>query len=398
MNIFITFFIFFIYVNSIHAKMGEREDIKCSADNVVGGENGIGGTESIAGTENVGVMENFAVMENVAETGNGVGGAGNGVGGIELFGFMLNGKFDLTLEIEGFGKRLLGGDTSLKNYHRFIFLSRRERIFFFTAEVIDRWFYEFGANFRILSVKFGKILIPFGSDPLIHHSYGGLTGFDQELVPFIWSEHGFNLSLRAENKDTLIINEVYIVNAPKGTPDEVLLLTFTSSPDKLALGDRLTVGYRDFIFYLSLYWNQYSGRYNSILWGVDISFSPRQFISKLSFLSVSYGFLLADIQANPTKLGRYSHFGNYIRLAFALPSNFQLRLMSGRQLINDGTISYNIFPSGLLPLGSNKKALIKSILNFALMYRKKFFFSQLQYLIYLEDKKDKLRFMVGFEF
>ncbi len=346
MNIFITFFIFFIYVNSIHAKMGEREDIKCSADNVVGGENGIGGTESIAGTENVGVMENFAVMENVAETGNGVGGAGNGVGGIELFGFMLNGKFDLTLEIEGFG----------------------------------------------------KILIPFGSDPLIHHSYGGLTGFDQELVPFIWSEHGFNLSLRAENKDTLIINEVYIVNAPKGTPDEVLLLTFTSSPDKLALGDRLTVGYRDFIFYLSLYWNQYSGRYNSILWGVDISFSPRQFISKLSFLSVSYGFLLADIQANPTKLGRYSHFGNYIRLAFALPSNFQLRLMSGRQLINDGTISYNIFPSGLLPLGSNKKALIKSILNFALMYRKKFFFSQLQYLIYLEDKKDKLRFMVGFEF
>ena len=41
-----------------------------------------------------------------------------------------------------------------------------------------------------VSVKAGKLLVPFGAEPLFHQSYGGHAGFDQRVLPAVWAARG----------------------------------------------------------------------------------------------------------------------------------------------------------------------------------------------------------------
>ncbi|HEY0706016.1 MAG TPA: hypothetical protein VGG33_04430, partial [Polyangia bacterium] len=112
----------------------------------------------------------------------------------------LNGRFDLNLERRGFSGNPWedGAKTALQSHHHFLFLGRQsaDDPFVFTVELTSLAFYE--AALRLgprrgdtgLHVRAGKLLVPFGTEPLFHQSYGGHVGFDQRVLPPIWAAEG----------------------------------------------------------------------------------------------------------------------------------------------------------------------------------------------------------------
>lgn len=261
--------------------------------------------------------------------------SGKPASAIQLAGFTINGRFDLNYEKGAFsGEEIGDGESSLKNYHHFVFLSRkkREEPFSFTAEVVDLTFYEMAARFggkKDKQVRFGKIFLPFGADPLFHHSYGGVSGFDQKLVRFIWAELGAALShpIR-QSGDLRIDNELYLVSGYKGKEDSVLAISGAGDPGTPALGDRLRIGKGKYSLWASTYWDPYEGGNNLFMYGIDAAasygFIP---VSALENLSVKLGFIRADVESEP--LGNYYHFGDYLQLDCKLPSDLRARYRTG---------------------------------------------------------------------
>lgn len=318
--------------------------------------------------------------------------------GIEAFGLLINGKFDVSFELREFYGNPFQGKPSLTNYHHFIFISRRkaEDKFFFTAEVIERYFYEFGANFDRFALKFGKVLVPFGADPLFHHNYGGLTGFDQKFVPFVWSEHGGVFTahiLKNPEKKTILSNDLFLVNAPSGDPTKEFSIG-KGDPSKFAIGDRVRFGYSHLIVYGSVYWTQYSKNYDLFMWGGDVSlaygFLP---YSLLKNLAVKAGFAYINVEGDPVKIGNYFHFSDYLRIDYKLPLNFTFRFLVGTKTMLN--YKYPFYDKSTADTND------ETAYNFALVYNRNGFSLQVQYVIKVEAKEQKddfARIMVGFEF
>jgi len=253
--------------------------------------------------------------------------------GFQVAGFQVNGRFDLAYEVGAFA---VDGEGSPKNafnnYHHFLFLSRKkqgERLSF-SAEVIDLSFYELGIELTDhLQLRVGKVFVPFGGDPLFHHNYGGVSGVDQKLVPFIWAEYGVVLEANLlQSRMTSIDNEFYSVAGISGDESQVLKLNGASNPGTIALGDRLRIGTGAFAFSGSFYWNRYDVGQDLFLWGFDASagygFLPWPIANRLA---VKVGVIRSDIQSET--LGNYYHFGDYLQLDYRLPQSFGLRYRSG---------------------------------------------------------------------
>ncbi|GBD03238.1 hypothetical protein HRbin19_00519 [bacterium HR19] len=318
--------------------------------------------------------------------------------GFEAFGLLINGKFDVSFELREFYGDPFQGKPSLTNYHKFIFISRRkaEDKFFFTAEVIERYFYEFGARFEKVEIKFGKVLVPFGADPLFHHNYGGLTGFDQKFVPFVWSEHGGVFTshiLKKPDKKLILSNDFFLVNAPGGDPAKEFSLG-KADPSRFAVGDRVKFGYSHLIIYGSLYWTQYAKGYNFFMWGGDVSlaygFLPYSFLKNLSLKA---GFAYENVEGDPKKMGNYFHFSDYLRIDYKLPLNLTFRFLVGTKTMLN--YKYPFYDKDTADQND------ETAYNFALIYRRGGFFTQFQYVVKVEAKEQKddfARIMVGFEF
>ncbi len=254
----------------------------------------------------------------------------------EVAGFRINGRFDVYYELGGFSADGSGDPkSSIKNYHHFIFLSRnrQDEWFSLNVELIDQTFYEIGLKLSDrYQVRGGKIMVPFGADPLFHKSYGGVSGVDQELLPIVWAEHGAVFEANLYESDTFSIdNEAYVVSGIGGDADELLDLSRGSAPNTIAVGDRLRVGYGKFAGAASLYWSPYADDYNMLMWGFDLSagygFLPWRFIDRLG---VKVGFMRADIQGSTASgLGDYYHSGNYLQLDYRLPCSMGVRYRTG---------------------------------------------------------------------
>ena len=117
----------------------------------------------------------------------------------------LHGKFDFSYEHRDWKDQpFQKGRAAFQTYHHFLFLSRvADDPFGINVEFLTQAFYEFsgriapkGRNFDVL-FKAGKILVPFGNEPLFHRSYGGRSGFDQEIFPVIWAQPGIAGSVHA---------------------------------------------------------------------------------------------------------------------------------------------------------------------------------------------------------
>ena len=137
-------------------------------------------------------------------------------------GLMLNGRFDLAYERRGFSGSPLADDATnvLTSYHHFLFLSRESAAdpFGLSLEVLSLQFWE--AHFRWrpdrlpirVLVSGGKIFVPFGADPLMHQSYGGLAGFDQKILPVIWAQEGAAAHLTWQRRALAVTDDIYVVH------------------------------------------------------------------------------------------------------------------------------------------------------------------------------------------
>ncbi|GBD03571.1 hypothetical protein HRbin19_00863 [bacterium HR19] len=305
---------------------------------------------------------------------------------INYLGLIINAKFDVSLESRNFNFNPLEGKYSLVNYHHFLFISRRttEDNFFFSAEVIERVFYEFGVRFPRFSVKFGRVLVPFGADPLFHHNYGGLTGFDQKFVPFIWSELGgvFNSHILRTEK-ILLSNDFYVVNGPSGDPEKIMTIS-AGSPSNFAVGDRIKLGYSLLTAYASTYWVRYAPHYDLFMWGADFV-GAYGFIPFFKNLSLKLGFAYMNVVGNRQTVGNYYHYANYLRIDYKLPFNLFFRFIVGAKTFQN--YSYPFYDT------KTKDENDEFAFNFALMYRRGIFLSQIQYVKKLEGKEIKDDFM-----
>jgi hypothetical protein len=253
--------------------------------------------------------------------------------GIRLPGDLrLNGKFDLAYERVGYTDKIQDGNDSLRNYHRFIFLSYREREkpYFFTADIVDRNFYEFGARYRRgespwnFSARAGKVLVPFGAEPLFHNTYGGLSGFDQPVLPIIWAQHGLTVKAVYRWQGLSLSNDTYgIQGYTLSAPDAVLNLQADLSPAdnvKFGLGNRLGLSWGPIAAWYSTYFNDMSFGRRLFMQALDVSIWRLADVPVIRDFALGAGILRADVSGGVGDLGGpgddYYHFANYLELRY----------------------------------------------------------------------------------
>lgn len=261
---------------------------------------------------------------------DGSGASAHGKGLSLPFDFRLNGRFDLNYERRNFDTQpFSAGDDAIQSYHHFIFLSRRAQgeAVGFTAEIVNLTFWEVDYHLSLpqssgqLWIKAGKLLVPFGPDPLFHQSYGGLAGFDQRVLPVIWAQEGLSARYSLERGDLSGSADLYAVRGHELAQREAVLnLQSNLSPVDsvhVAIGARLRASWKA----LSLF---YSGYVNGLGFGrllylqaADVAVWRLRGVPVLERMAGELGVLRADVSgAGPGQ--DYYHFASYLRLRYYL--------------------------------------------------------------------------------
>ena len=245
----------------------------------------------------------------------------------------INGKFDIAYERHGYTDKVWDGSSRLRNHHRFIFLSRESRDdpFFFTAELIDQWFYEFGARWHTrgspwhFMVRTGKVLVPFGGEPLFHDHYGGLSGSDQPVLPLVWAQHGAvgQVRYRSEHGFTLS-NDLYAIQGyALAEEDAVLNLRRDFAPDsdvKGGFGNRLGFGMGPFSVWYSALYNPLGFDRRLFMQAMDAVLWRIADVPVLEDVAVRTGMMRADVSGGREGFGGagddYFHYANYLDLRY----------------------------------------------------------------------------------
>jgi len=235
----------------------------------------------------------------------------------------LNGQFDLSYERRDYKDHPFGpGRNALQTYHHFLFLSRSgtEDPFGFNIEVLTQQFFEFNARFTSKNqrakflIKAGKILVPFGDEPLFHSSYGGKTGFDQELLPIIWSQPGLAFNTHVTLGAVSISNDLYAVQGyALRAPDGVLNLQsdFSSFDDfHFGVGDRVGISWAPLTAWYSFQVNPLGHDRLLFMQAFDLEFWRLRDVPFLQDLVVGIGAMRADVSGGGTGEDYY-HFGSY---------------------------------------------------------------------------------------
>lgn len=240
--------------------------------------------------------------------------------------FRLNGRFDLSLERTGYNTNPFAStaQTGLQSYHHFLFLSRESANdpFTISVEVTSLQFWHVGVRISPeswpvqLTAKAGKLLVPFGGEPLYHHSYGGTAGFDQRVLPPIFAREGFSLSLAARTHGFAFTADVYLI-AGYGlrAVDAVLNLQADLTPlDAIhpAVGGRVGAAYGPFSVWYSGLINPLGFDRNLFMQSVDVAiFRPK--IKVLEYFSFGVGLLRADVSGGGAGVD-YFHFASYFEV------------------------------------------------------------------------------------
>ena len=182
---------------------------------------------------------------------------------------MLNGRFDLAYERRHFsgGPFEASSVNALRSYHHFLFLSHDAAgdPCGLSVEILTLQFWE--AHCRVpglpaplrLTVAGGKIVVPFGADPLYHQNYGGLGGFDQPMLPVIWAVEGAAAHLIVERREFVLTDDLFVVRGfALPHADSIINLQSGFSPDddaELGWGNRLGAAWRFVSAWYSAYYN-----------------------------------------------------------------------------------------------------------------------------------------------
>jgi hypothetical protein len=246
-------------------------------------------------------------------------------------GIRVGGLFDAAYEREGRSAGLASGRNAFRSYHRFLFLTRQgnDVPVGFNAEVLGLHFYELtmrltrpSARWRV-TAHAGKILVPFGPDPLFHKSYGGLSGADQPLLPVVWSSMGAGMRISRAWGGLSIADEAYVVQGfDLPARDEILNLQrdlVAYSGARVAVGNRLAVSYGPISLYYSFFWNPMRFGRQLIMQAVDLTvWRPQRPVLRHFALGMGAvrAFVSPDESAgSPDAIpgsGYYFHFADYV--------------------------------------------------------------------------------------
>lgn len=239
------------------------------------------------------------------------------------FGLQIHGKFDFSYERRNYKDHPFGpGKNQFQTYHHFLFLSRYSENdpFGIDVELLTQAFYEFNARiapegkpYRFF-IKAGKILVPFGNEPLFHNSYGGKTGFDQELLPVIWAQPGFSANAQFRFKGVTLSNDLYVVQGyALRNPENVLNLQGDiSSLDnfRASFGDRIGLSYAPLTVWYSFLFNYLGNDRLLFMQAVDLEFWRLARVPFLRDFVLGLGGMRADVSGGGPGED-YFHFGSY---------------------------------------------------------------------------------------
>ena len=260
----------------------------------------------------------------------------HGAGGVGLpMGLMLNGRFDLNYERRNFtGSPFDDGATNaLRSYHHFLFLSREsaDDPLGLSLEVLSLQFWEVHYRWRAehvpvhVLVSGGKIFVPFGADPLMHQSYGGLAGFDQKILPAIWAQEGGAVHLTFVRRELAITDDLYAVHGyALRQADGVLNLQNDFSPAddvKIGWGNRLGAAFGPLSAWYSVYYNRLGFGRRLLMQAADVMLWRMRQVPVLGHFSFAAGLLRADVSGGDDQgVGDpgqdYYHFGSYFQLRY----------------------------------------------------------------------------------
>jgi len=269
-------------------------------------------------------------------------------------GIHLGGMFDAAYERGERSDGLTSGKNAFRSYHRLLFLSRQgdDVPIGFSAEILSQYFYELntrlspaGSRLRVVAHA-GKILVPFGPDPLFHKSYGGLTGSDQRTLPVVWSAIGAGVRLSYAAGGLSANDEIYAVQGfDLSAADQTLnmqrdLTAYDGA--RVALGNRLALAAGPLTLWYSFYWNQMRFGRLLLMQAVDLSLW-RPAVPVLNRLAVGVGFVRAHISATADygkpgaslDASAYYHFADYLWLRAYLADGLYLQGRSGLATFNN---------------------------------------------------------------
>ena len=263
-------------------------------------------------------------------------------------GIRLGGMFDAAYERSGRSGDIGSGHNEFHSYHHFLFLSRQgdDVPIGFNAELLGLYFYELttrlsgkGSPVRV-SAHAGKILVPFGPDPLFHKNYGGLSGVDQRTLPVVWSAIGGGVRFAIVSRGLSASDEIYTVQGfDLSARDQTLdmqrdLVAYDGA--RVAVGNRLALSSGPFTFWYSLYWNPMRFGRQLIMQAVDVT-AWRPDWPILNRLAVGLGAVRAFVSADESfgrpdavpNAGSYFHFADYVWLRAYLGDWIYLQVRSG---------------------------------------------------------------------
>ncbi|MES1206860.1 MAG: hypothetical protein ABUS79_13060 [Pseudomonadota bacterium] len=248
-------------------------------------------------------------------------------------GFLLNGRFDLNYERRQFDGNPFDATSvaALRSYHHFLFLSRDAGDpCGLSVEMLTLLFWE--GHCRLpwrpgsvaLSVAAGKIVVPFGADPLFHQSYGGLAGFDQVVLPPVWSIEGIAAHAVYWRGPLAVTDDLFVVRGyALQQPDGVINLQsdFSATDQtKLAVGNRIGAAWMGASAWYSAYFNPLGFGRRLFMQALDVTiWRPRQ-IPVLGHFSLGFGLLRADVSGGGPGVGGVGHdfydFADYLQLRY----------------------------------------------------------------------------------
>jgi hypothetical protein len=269
-------------------------------------------------------------------------------------GIRLGGMFDAVYERAGRSGDLGSGYNAFRSYHHFLFLSRQgnDIPIGFNAELLGLYFYELTARVSDngwpvrVSAHAGKILVPFGPDPLFHKNYGGLSGVDQRTLPVIWSAIGGGLRFASTWAGVSASDEIYTVQGfDLPARDQTLdmqrdLVAYDGA--RVAVGNRLALSSGPFTFWYSFYWNPMRFGRQLVMQAVDLTVW-RPGLPVLNHLALGVGALRAHISEDESfgqpdavaNAGAYFHFADYVWLRAYWRDWIYLQVRSGLATFNN---------------------------------------------------------------
>jgi len=270
------------------------------------------------------------------------------------YGLALDGRFDVAYERRGFSgdPTVSSAVNALRSYHHFLFLTREssDDPIGLAVEITSLQFWEAHTRWRARSlpvevvVAAGKLLVPFGADPLMHQSYGGLAGFDQRILPVIWAQTGVAVHALAHHRELALTDDLYVVRgyALRQADGIINLQNDFSAEDAVELGwgNRVGAAWGPLSGWYSTYYNALGFGRRLVMQAGDVMLSRVRPVPVLGHFSFAAGVLRADVSGGEaTGVGGpgkdYYHFGSYFQVRYHPCDWFFLQYRQGLRTFNN---------------------------------------------------------------